>query len=207
MAALISGAILSVLGLTLTFRAEPTTEITRRHESRVPVHVARLQPSTVEVRDMVRNFKPLVFRGSPSNTTPDEEEPRQYTLARPTPLTLEELEVREQEAKMLTGRWASQDHDADWSGRTAQAVATLLEESGFEQEVASEIDCRATLCRLVLQGNDDQEAVELLHVARGIHDETWLDHSETDEGSWGIEVFFSRPGYRLSGDGGRIEAS
>jgi hypothetical protein len=135
----------------------------------------------------------------------EESDSTHQTAAEPTPLTAEELDLREAESTLLNARWSSQQTDPAWSKASEATIAKLLLDQGFSFEVMRELDCRQTICRFVLDAEDGPRALALLGVGRRVHDETWLDHTAQHDGSWTIEVFFSRPGYRLSGDGGRIE--
>lgn len=123
----------------------------------------------------------------------------------PTPLDVEELDLREAELAMLTSRWQSQQADPAWSKESEAAIAKLLLDGGFAFEAMRELDCRETVCRFILDAEDGARALALLRIGRRVHDETWLDHTAQHDGSWSIEVFFARAGYRLSGDGGRID--
>jgi hypothetical protein len=123
----------------------------------------------------------------------------------PTPLNVEELDLREAESAMLTSRWQSQQADPAWSKESEAAIAKLLLDGGFAFEAMRELDCRETVCRFMLDAEDGARALALLRIGRRVHDETWLDHTAQHDGSWSIEVFFARAGYRLSGEGGRID--
>lgn len=123
----------------------------------------------------------------------------------PTRLDMEELDRREAESAMLASRWQSQQANPAWSKESAAAIAKLLLDGGFAFEAMREPDCLETICRFILDAEDGARALALLRIGRRVQDETWLDHTAERDGSWSIEVFFARAGYRLSGDGGRID--
>ena len=122
----------------------------------------------------------------------------------PQALSQEDLEIRKSERLTLNARWTSQESDSEWSAATEMRMIDLLLEAELEPEQVREVDCRSTICRFVLTGADGVEALSLIDAARAVHDETWVDHHHKESGAWEIEVYFSKRGYQLSGEGRAI---
>jgi hypothetical protein len=154
----------------------------------------KLKPSSMEA--------PTVAASAPREPTIEDLERDQRSA--PEPLDPEELIARATERKLLVTRWEGQSTDPKWSDQTVVMLEDLLTRSNFSPNAFHDLDCRKTICRFLLEGENSRDALDLIHIARSVHGDTWLDHREQEDGSWEIEVFFSQVGYMLSGSGERI---
>jgi hypothetical protein len=85
-------------------------------------------------------------------------------------------------------------------------MTTLLAQNGVDSSAFGAVACRETICRFSLKSKTGKktEVQSLIHVARSLDDQTWLDPEEQEDGSFGMQVYYPREGYRLSGGGGKI---
>jgi hypothetical protein len=122
----------------------------------------------------------------------------------PQPLSHQDAMMRVAERNELSGRWTAEAKSSGWTEEANEKIRGLLAPAGLNVNAVTETDCRQTICRFNLSGTDGASALALIRVARQLHDETWVDHKQQSDGTWRIEVFFSKSGYRLSGGGGPI---
>jgi hypothetical protein len=127
----------------------------------------------------------------------------------PDPMTLQDRLERARERQELATRWENERQDAAFARESEVRMAEILLERGLEPKALKELDCRETVCRFRLDAVTDlhKEVGELAKAARSLAPETWLLPEEVPDDparKYTIEVFFARPGYRLSGGGGRI---
>lgn len=127
-----------------------------------------------------------------------------YERTAPKPLSEDDLKVRAAERRMLDARWAVQSTDMAWTGEMIGKVEQALHGEEVPKEAVRAVDCRKTICRLELSATGGENALKLIHAARALHVETWIDHHEVADDLWTVDVFVSHPEYRLSGDGGKI---
>jgi hypothetical protein len=195
--------------LFMSSNHEPPRPRAKKDPATAPAAIAKAveAPAPVVVKPVEAPVPKEIVAAPPLFTVdrePTTENLARDTRERPNPLDSDELLIRAQERQMLNVRWETQSTDPQWSSSASIKIEDLLATSNFDPYALSEVDCRKTICRFVLSGQDSRDAVDLIHVARDLHDETWLDHHEQADGTWQIEVFFSRPGYMLSGSGERI---
>jgi hypothetical protein len=141
---------------------------------------------------------------SVQDTGGDEDEPR----FKPDPRTLEESLRRTQEREELRSRWNEEKRrDVPWSQSLTEGIIHGLVDNRVGEPASVDADCRETICRVILrsEGDSDREVMGVIRVARALHQETWLLAEDAEDGSYELELFLPRNGYRLSGGGGRIE--
>jgi len=123
-------------------------------------------------------------------------------------VTVEARLRRAAEREELDHRWASEAADPVWGTQVKNHMVELLAADGVSARALDDADCRQTICRLKLTSSSDRKSdvMSVIHAARELHVETWL-LPEQDEarGTYGIEVFMPRDGFRLSGGGGKID--
>jgi hypothetical protein len=168
--------------------AEPALPPTARSPSPAPVAVAPTPATAAEAPSVAPEAgppKPPEFKYSPN---------------------LERALELASDRAVLTARWSNEMSDPSWRSVTAARLHTTLVERGVDPNAVTEIDCRATICRFALRTSSKMKAdVDgLIQAARAIDEQTWTMPEEQDAG-YSVEVFFPREGYRLSGDGGRVD--
>jgi hypothetical protein len=123
-------------------------------------------------------------------------------------VTVEARLRRAAEREELDHRWASEAADPAWSTQVKHHMVELLAADGVSARALDDVDCRQTICRLKLTSSSERKSdvMSVIHAARELHVETWL-LPEQDEarGTYGMEVFMPREGFRLSGGGGKID--
>jgi hypothetical protein len=121
-------------------------------------------------------------------------------------LSVEQRLMRARERQELMGRFSSERASSDWTREVSDLVDTTLSESDLDELSLKEADCRQTVCKLGLRshGSNEDEVMGLIHAVRSLHPETWLWPEQQSDGSWDIEAFLPREGYRLSAGGGRV---
>lgn len=162
---------------------------------------------SLQVAQPIRAEATLKNVATPNPATPREASTGAlaFDIEEPTPLDTESLALRAQERLMLDARWSSQSTDPRWSDEVRSRISDLLSQAQLDPSAASLPDCRATICRVVFSAGNGRDALRVIDIARKLHDETWIDHHDFSDQAWEIELFVSRKGFRLSGDGSRIE--
>lgn len=121
--------------------------------------------------------------------------------------TPEDLSERAAEREELGRRYGRETANAPWTDEAGRKMAERLARGNLPSGALRAVDCRQTICRLVLSSstNTTREVGGLLQAARDYEEETWIHPEKQDDGTWRTEVFFPKQGYRLSGGGGRID--
>ena len=113
---------------------------------------------------------------------------------------------RAKEREDLNRRWQSEAPDATWASDSAPRIVKLLADARQSPAALRVLDCRQSICRFELHsaGGTHGEVMSLVHAARQLETETWVHPVAQPDGTWHMETFFPKEGYRLSGGGGRI---
>jgi hypothetical protein len=206
---IVAGACAAFVGALLAWFARDhvrTSGASLQQSDAVPPCTETTGPAAAPIAPLMK--QPAAPRRAASPAS--EAEPEQLSSSKerpprtPHPLEPGELVIRAKERVELAHRWESQAKDAQWSNETEWKVQDLLDKAKLDVNAVSNVDCRATICRFELFAGDGETAFQVIKVARSANDDTWVDHHAAADDTWRIEVFASRSGYRLSGDGQRI---
>lgn len=107
----------------------------------------------------------------------------------------------------LGSRWSGEPSDRAWTSETAERIAVILHGKQLDPSAVKEVDCRRTICRFALTSPSPKhgDVMATISAARETDPETWTMPDAQANGSYNVDVFFPRKGYRLSGGGGRID--
>jgi hypothetical protein len=119
----------------------------------------------------------------------------------------EERAERAREREELDRRWKQERADGAWANVSGERITQLLAKEALPSHALRAVDCRQSICRFELRSSTgtEKEVMALIHAARELELETWVHPQQQPDGTWGMEVFFPKQGYRLSGGGGRID--
>lgn len=175
----------------------PETNISSSRLARLEAEVARvqqqLQAQTVRLEEL---FAPI-NDAEPSTV---EMSPEEYALAQ-----AQEEEEAEQERfarlEFIETSLQTEQIDSEWSDQTSVAIKQTFNSQELAAAEVSNIDCRATLCRVDVH-HDNQEKLTAfqswfpLKVAESLPRLT-MDHSEEGEDRFSTVVYLARDGYEL----------
>jgi type IV secretory pathway VirB10-like protein len=141
---------------------------------------------------------------SPAPRIKKEDDPNAPFALRESP---EEIRERQAEYAGLSARFSREAADGTWTNQSGSRVADQLARNQVQRSALQAIDCRQTICRFLLASSTDKqgEVGGLIQAARDLELETWLHPEKQADGTWRMEVFFPKEGYRLSAGGGRID--
>jgi hypothetical protein len=147
--------------------------------------------------------QPLPVQTAAPVPKPEDATAAPFTFDHETP---EDRADRLRERDELGKRWTEEPRDSRWANEASARISDLLARAEQRSSALREVDCRQSICRFELQSatGTQKEAMALIAVARQFEPETWLRPYQQRNGSWRMEVFFPKQGYRLSGGGGRI---
>jgi hypothetical protein len=142
--------------------------------------------------------------GAPAARIKKEDDPNGPFALKESP---EELRERQAEYADLSERFNREAADGTWTNQSGSRVTEQLARNQLQKSALQAVDCRQTICRFLLASSTGKqgEVGGLIQTARDLELETWLHPEKQADGTWRMEVFFPKEGYRLSTGGGRID--
>jgi hypothetical protein len=205
----LAGALLGAAGLWFSGAGRGTTRADSAHEAAAVTseELAPIQtPHELEAaaRPQVSPAPPAAADPTPRPRVKKEDDPNQpFAIAGETD---QDRAERAAERAELDKRWQGEAPDAAWANDSGPRIAKVLADARQPPQALHAVDCRQSICRFELHsaGGTQGEVMALIHAARQLELETWVRPAQQPDGSWHMETFFPKQGYRLSGGGGRI---